>query len=116
MEEGVVGMVSLHAGHLLRENHRHKGLEDSLRLGYPQPGMVPANFGQERMGRCKARVVILLPAQCGGSRRGPPGARPPRLGLDRAVGTLEMDGGGASGAQRPPRRLAFPPPSPLTLT
>src|SRR5260370_1021323 len=116
MEEGVVGMVSLHAGHLLRENHRHKGVEDSLRLGYPQPGMVPANFGQERMGRCKARVVILLPAQCGGSPRGPRRARSPRLDLDRAVRMLQMDGGGAFGGERRAPPLAVSHPEPCALT
>ncbi len=115
MHERLVGMVSLHAGHLLRENHRHEGLEDSLRLGYPQAGMVPANFGQERMGRRKARVVILLPAQRGGSRRGPRRARSPRLDLDCAVRMLQMDGGGAFGRERRAPRLAVSHPEPCAL-
>src|SRR5260370_34897858 len=78
--------------------------------------MVPANFGQERMGRCKARVVILPPAQCGGSRRGPCRARSPRLDLDRAVRMLQMDGGGAFGGERRAPRLAVSHPEPCALT
>ncbi len=97
VHERLVGTVSLDADHLLRENHGHEGLEDRLRLGYPQAGMVPANFGQEWMGRCKARVVILLSAQRSGSRRGPRRASSPRLDLDGAVRMLQMDGGGAFG-------------------
>ena len=51
------------------------------------------------MSGAEAGVVVLLPTQGGGTRRGPTGAWPPRFDLDPAVPLQQMNRGGAFGRE-----------------
>src|SRR5712692_5447374 len=65
--------------------------------------MAAVQVGKERMGGAEAGVVVLLSAECGGTRRGPGRAWSPRFDLDRAVHVHDVNGGRALGREgRPP--------------